>query len=288
MRAGREAYESAQTDVGQRGTIAATIESVDTFSKPNAAHAPLAVYLFLARNNMNSKIATALRAMGPLLVPIAGHALEKNGAMSSSSRLSTAIVTLLTFVSLLAFAFLGWNAPVLGAERAETVLLVARPAMNDPLYGHSILVARELPGGQHMGFILNKPTELKLAEALPDHEPSKSVTDPLYLGGPSNLNVVFALVRGRTTPSDGTMALSENIYLAISGDAVDKAIAAGPDEHARFFVGAVVWRAGELDAEIKQGAWYVLEAKPELVLPQRTAGLWEELAQQADMAANGI
>ncbi len=84
------------------------------------------------------------------------------------------------------------------------------------------------------------------------------------------------------------MALTGDLYLAISDVAVNRAMTAAVEEPARFFVGAVVWRPGELEAEIKQGAWYVLEATPELVFPKRTAGLWSELVQQAEIVANGI
>ena len=105
--------------------------------------------------------------------------------MYSHHRLPVTVVSLLTVLSILAFISLAWNAPALGAEPTETLVLVARPALSDPIYGRSILVAHEMPGGQHVGFILNKPTELRMAEAFPGHAASKTVTDPLYLGGPS-------------------------------------------------------------------------------------------------------
>ena len=208
--------------------------------------------------------------------------------MYSHHRLPVTVVTLLTALSVLAFISLAWNAPALGAEPSETLVLVARPALSDPIYGRSILVAHEMPGGQYLGFILNKPTELRMAEAFPGHAASKTVTDPLYLGGPSDLNAVFALVQSRTTPADGTLALTSDIYIAISDNAVDKAMTPAAEEQSRFFVGAVVWRRGELEDEIKQGAWYVLEATPELVLPKRTTGLWEELVREAEIAAKAI
>jgi len=206
--------------------------------------------------------------------------------MYSLHRLSAAVVTLLTLLSISAFLSLAWNTPARGTEPSNSLVLVARPNLNDPLYGKSILVARAMPGGQHVGFILNKPTELKLTEAFPAHEGSKSVTDPLYLGGPSDINAVFAMVRGQDAPDQGTLSMTQGVYLAISDTAVDKAMA--PGDHARFFVGAVVWRPGELDAEIKQGAWYVMPATAELLLPRRTTGLWEELVRQAEITANSI
>lgn len=41
--------------------------------------------------------------------------------MGSYHRRPVAIVSLLTFVSVLAFISLAWNAPALGSERAETL-----------------------------------------------------------------------------------------------------------------------------------------------------------------------
>ena len=48
--------------------------------------------------------------------------------MYSYHRLPVTIVSLLTFISVLAFISLAWNAPALGAEPAETLVLVARPS----------------------------------------------------------------------------------------------------------------------------------------------------------------
>ena len=189
---------------------------------------------------------------------------------------------------LLAVLALVAGGPPARADADGSRILVARPELQDQLYGASILIAKPMPDGSSLGFILNKPTELKLAEAFPGNEASTKVTDPLYLGGPSEMGAVFALVHGNGIPSDGTLALTDNLYLAISDTAVDKAMNPGADDRARFFVGAVVWRPGELAAEIRQGAWYVLEATPELVLPKRTTGLWEELVRQAEISANSI
>jgi putative AlgH/UPF0301 family transcriptional regulator len=57
--------------------------------------------------------------------------------------------------------------------------------------------------------------------------------------------------------------------------------------HARFVAGLVAWRTGELQDEIKRGAWFVLDADPALVL-RKPEGLWEELVKNAEIRANGI
>jgi len=201
--------------------------------------------------------------------------------MSIPSRIAALLVLALLIVTFT------WTAPTLGAEPPGAVVLVAKPAFKDPLYGATILIAKPLPDGRHVGFILNKPTKFSLAEAFPGDGPSKKIRDPLYLGGPEEINLVFALVQTASSPGEGAVQLAPDLFLAVSGKSVDRVIEAG-GEHARFFMGAVVWRPGELDEELKRGAWYVLEPDPDLVLPKKTEGLWEELVERARIRADAI
>ncbi len=60
----------------------------------------------------------------------------------------------------------------------------------------------------------------------------------------------------------------------------EHAIEETPNE-ARYYVGYVAWRPGELRQEVDRGLWYVLEADPELVFRKDPAGLWEELLRRA-------
>ncbi|HZT62643.1 MAG TPA: YqgE/AlgH family protein, partial [Burkholderiales bacterium] len=53
-----------------------------------------------------------------------------------------------------------------------------------------------------------------------------------------------------------------------------------PNE-ARYYVGYVAWRPGELRLEVDRGLWYVLDADPDLVFRKDPATLWEELLRRA-------
>ena len=189
-------------------------------------------------------------------------------------------------LALLVLTF-AWTAPTLGAEPPGTVVLVAKPGFKDPLYGAAILIAKPLADGRHVGFILNKPTKFSLAEAFPGHSPSMKVRERLYLGGPSQVNLIFALVQRPSSPGEGAVQLAPELFLAVSGDSVDRVIETEA-EHARFFMGVVMWRPGELDQELKRGAWYVLAPDPQFVLPKKTEGLWEELVERARISADAI
>ena len=173
------------------------------------------------------------------------------------------------------------------AAPGDTVLLVAKRQFEDPIYGSTIVLARPVQGGGHVGFIVNRPTKMSLSELFPDHEPSKKVADPLFLGGTVDMNLVFALVEGHGSKKDGSIRIAPDLFLAFETKAVDRIIESESD-HARFFLGMVVWRPGQLDDELDRGLWYVDEPEAKLVLRRKTDGLWEELLLRLEARANTI
>ena len=179
----------------------------------------------------------------------------------------------------------------LSLARAEdsdkSLLLVAKRALKDPLYSSTILLAKPLPNGTHVGFILNRPTNVKLGEMFPEHEPSKKIADPLFLGGPADVNLVFAVVENHDGSRDDSLLLTPELSLAYSGRTVDRVIES-ESERARFFMGLVVWRPGQLAEELKRGLWHVQEPDAKLVLRKKTDGLWDELVRQSEAKAEMI
>jgi putative transcriptional regulator len=174
-----------------------------------------------------------------------------------------------------------------GAAPGDTMLLVAKRQLEDPIWGSTIVLAKPIEGGGHVGFIVNKPTKMSLAELFPEHEPSKKVADPLFLGGTVNMNLVFALVEEHGSRKDGSIRIAPDIFLAYDTKAVDRIIESESD-HARFFLGLVVWRPGQLDDELDRGLWYVDQPDAKLVLRRKTDGLWEELLLRLEARANTI
>jgi putative transcriptional regulator len=189
--------------------------------------------------------------------------------------------------ALAAALLLGWSAMLPAAELSGAVILVAKPELRDNVYGATILIATPLGRDQHVGFIINRPTSYTLGKLFPDHGPSQKVAEPVYLGGPFDSQVIFALVQRRESPGGTSIELMPGLYAALDGATVDGIIESQP-EQARFVAGLVAWRPGELQEEIKRGLWYVLEPDAALVLRKPTEGLWEELVRRSQRAANTI
>lgn len=166
-----------------------------------------------------------------------------------------------------------WLVP--GVVYGQGVLLVAARELQGA-YAGTVLVAVPAPWG-HIGVILNAPTPTKLAQLFPDHVPSQQVHRPVHVGGPAVTNAIFAMHRSPTGYSGDAVGIAPGVWMELAGDAVDRVIELHGDA-ARYYVGVVVWRAGELDAELQRGYFVEMLLDAELLFQEDTAGLYERLA----------
>jgi putative transcriptional regulator len=126
-----------------------------------------------------------------------------------------------------------------------------------------------------------------MGRLFPDHPPSQKVRDPVYLGGPVNTQVIFALVHSASNPGNGSIQIGPDIFVVSDSATMDKLIESTPGE-ARFFAGMVAWSSGELREELEKGLWYTLEPEAKLILRPSTEGMWEELVLRMERRASGI
>ena len=182
---------------------------------------------------------------------------------------------------ILALLALLFATPFAGAQgQDDAIILTAHPAFRDLEYRQTVLIAAPAPNGGHVGVILNRPTRRSLGSLFPEHEPSKKVVEPVYYGGPFSRGALVALVRADSAPGSGSVLLMKNLYLAFRANTIDQVIESTPNE-ARYFVGYVGWRPGELRSEIDRGLWSVSNAELDVIFRKDTEGLWEELQQQS-------
>lgn len=181
---------------------------------------------------------------------------------------------------LLACGALALFLPVPTHAQEDAVLLVAHPGFRDMEYRESVVLAAPAPNGGHVGVIINRPTRRSLQSLFPEHEPSKKVVEPVYYGGPFSRGALVALVKAGDSPGPGTVPLMKNLFLAFRANTIDHVIESTPND-ARYYVGYVGWRPGELRQEIDRGLWSVVGADLATVFRKDTENLWEELLQQS-------
>jgi putative transcriptional regulator len=163
----------------------------------------------------------------------------------------------------------------------DAVVLVADPDLVDPVYAHTVLLATPMDDGSYIGVIVNRPTRQSLSSLFPEHEPSKKVHDPVYFGGPMLTQVIFALVHSDQSPGEGTLKMSNGLFLAIKETTIDHVIENTPND-AHYYVGTVMWQPGQLQQEIRRGVWSVIDADASVVFDHNPEQLWDHLRQKVD------
>ncbi|HYL22988.1 MAG TPA: YqgE/AlgH family protein [Burkholderiales bacterium] len=163
-------------------------------------------------------------------------------------------------------------------ELSQAALLVATDRLAGSPYEEIVLLVAPIEQGGHVGFIVNRPTKVKLQDLFPEHAPSRKVLSPIYVGGPVLPEAVIALAR-KAPKGDGTViALMPGLVAVLDRASVDRVIETTPNE-AHYFVGMVIWAPGELAGEIRDGAWRVRPASADAVLAANPAALWQQLVK---------
>ena len=169
--------------------------------------------------------------------------------------------------------------PAQSGDSANGVFLVAAPGLADPNFRHSVVLVTQMADGGSVGFIVNRPGELSLAQILPHNEVLKRFTEPLYLGGPVEATGLFAMFRAKDNPQ-GALRVLGDVSFAMDPAVVERLLHA-PPRSVRFFNGYAGWEPGQLAFELERGGWYVLHAEADTVFRKNMDTLWDELLARA-------
>lgn len=170
-------------------------------------------------------------------------------------------------------------------------LVVATPQLGDPNFARTVvLLLRADPDDGALGLVLNRPTGTEVAEVLPHWARLAAEPDTVFQGGPVQPEAAICLGRGRP----GGPAVTS--FAALSGvpggslgtvdlDAAPEDVRVAVSE-IRLFAGYAGWAAGQLEGEVAEGAWWVLDALPADAFAVQPELLWRQvlLRQGAPLA----
>jgi putative transcriptional regulator len=171
----------------------------------------------------------------------------------------------------------GETAGAPGGELAGK-LLVAAPSLLDPNFARSVVLILDSNGDGALGVVLDRPTPLPVSELLPGWDVVATEPAVIHDGGPVGRTSAICLAQGpRGMPGfaplpgvdPGTGAALGTLDLTVEADDI-----AGQLDGMRVFNGYAGWTAGQLEAEIAEGAWYVVEAWPGDAFSPRSSRLW--------------
>ena len=163
------------------------------------------------------------------------------------------------------------------ADLSKAVILVASERLAGSSFAQTVILAAPLPQGGHFGFVVNRPTDVKLDSLFPDQAAAHNVVAPVYVGGTIMPSAVYAVARKAPEEARNVLSPIPGLVVIFDGDAVDRIIETTPND-ARYFMGLMIWGPGELNEEVDQGTWYIRPADVDTALPLRSPGLWRSLS----------
>jgi putative transcriptional regulator len=164
-------------------------------------------------------------------------------------------------------------------------LLVATPQLTDPHFARTVVLLLQCDAEDgSLGLVLNRPTGTEVAEVLESWDPLAAAPGVVFTGGPVQPNSAICLGHGRPgAPPVAAYSVLEGspgtAFGTVDLDAEPTDLMTAVSE-VRVFAGYAGWSVGQLEAEVDEGAWWVLEALPADAFTTRPDQLWQAILRR--------
>ena len=150
-------------------------------------------------------------------------------------------------------------------------LLVSTPDMLDPRFSRSViyLISHNEKGA--MGFIINKPIDdIQLSDIIETENLNKNIAfqkkkNTVFFGGPVEFKSGFLLHSTEYEIKNTSLKIDDNFCLTNDTKALSDIFEGNGPVSSLFMLGYAGWYPGQLEKEIKEDSWLVVNADPELV-----------------------
>lgn len=162
-------------------------------------------------------------------------------------------------------------------------LVVATPLLDDPSFVRAVVLllqADEEDGA--LGLVLNRPSGTDVAEVLPEWADLAALPPVVFSGGPVQPEAAVCLGRARLggTPSGAFSPLEGLPALGTVDLDSPPELLTATVEQVRLYAGYAGWTAGQLEAEVAEGAWFVLDALPTDAVGPAPEQLWADVLRR--------
>ncbi|MER5882882.1 YqgE/AlgH family protein [Streptomyces sp. NPDC001941] len=158
-------------------------------------------------------------------------------------------------------------------------LLVATPALSDPNFDRAVVLLLDHDDEGSLGVVLNRPTPVGVGDILEDWAPLAGEPGVVFQGGPVGLDSALgvAVIPGDEGPLGwrrvhGAIGL---VDLETPPELLARAVGS-----LRIFAGYAGWGPGQLEDELADGAWYVVESEPGDVSSPVPRALWRAVLRR--------
>lgn len=165
---------------------------------------------------------------------------------------------------------------------AQGSILIMQRDAPDPLFAHSVIVLAKHERSGTVGLMIHYRSNIPVERALKGIAGAEKRTDPMFIGGPVELEGVMGLVRADAPPPGGNLVTGK-LYLIASKDGIAGALSEKrKPSDVRLFLGYAGWGPGQLAREVRLGGWWIFPYDESLVFDEHPETLWSRLIKRAE------
>ena len=166
------------------------------------------------------------------------------------------------------------------AQSLAGKLLIASLRITEPTFFRTVVLMCAHDDNGALGLVLNRPLNSEpVSRHLPQYEPFVQSPASIFTGGPVETSAALALARWK----DWLITPTPNLVVGRVG-LLDLAkpieeVEAGVEE-VRVFAGYAGWTGGQLEEELEQESWFVVDATAEDAFTRHPETLWRDVLRR--------
>jgi putative transcriptional regulator len=144
-------------------------------------------------------------------------------------------------------------------DLAQGKIIVTPRDSPDPHFANSVIVLANYGPTGALGLMIHYKSDLTIQKALTGLKGAEKRTDMVFVGGPVEIPMAFALLRSKSAP-EGASHVTGNLYLMAAKQSITAALVAGrPASDLRIFIGYSGWGPGQLEREVRRSGWFIFD-----------------------------
>jgi putative transcriptional regulator len=154
-------------------------------------------------------------------------------------------------------------------ESLRGKLLVSSPSLVDPNFRKTVVLIAHHDEEGAMGLVLSRPSDVVASDAVPALDLLPGAQDPVFVGGPVQPEAFMVLADFDDVSEAAAPIMNGLGFMPAEAEPEELSI-----RRMRLFAGYSGWGVGQLEAELAESSWIVVEAEPDDAFANDPDELW--------------
>ena len=154
-------------------------------------------------------------------------------------------------------------------------LLVSSPSLIDPNFRKTVVLIAHHDEEGALGLVLSRPSDVAAVEAVPVLDGLPGADDPVFVGGPVQPEAFMLLAEFEVVDEAAAPIIDGLGFMPADAEPGDLAI-----KRLRLFAGYSGWGSGQLEDELEDDSWIVVDAAADDAFADDPDVLWRTVLQR--------